>query len=92
MDQSPPHTSHKTNTFIARQPRLHVFHLPKYSPDWGRDEKVWNHLKHQEQKGHQAKTNHELAALTQARPTTRSQDRGLLQGIFFRCCIADLLP
>lgn len=92
MDQAPPHTSQKTNTFIASQPRLHVFHLPKYSPDWNPDEKVWNHLKHQELKGHQAKTKDELKALTQARLTTMSQDPELLQGIFFRCCIADLLP
>jgi transposase len=92
MDQAPPHTSQKTNTFIASQPRLHVFHLPKYSPDWNPDEKVWNHLKHEELKGHQAKTKDELKALTQARLTTMSQDPELLQGVFFRCCIADLLP
>lgn len=92
MDQAPPHTSKKTNTFIASQSRLHVFHLPKYSPDWNPDEKVWNHLKHQELKGHQAKTKDELKDLTQARLTTMSQDPELLQGIFFRCCIADLLP
>jgi transposase len=92
MDQAPPHTSHKTTEFIASQPRLHVFHLPKYSPDWNPDEKVWNHLKHQELKGHQAKTREELKSLTQTRLTTMSQDPELLQGIFFRCCIADLLP
>lgn len=92
MDQAPPHTSKKTKAFIASQRRLHVFHLPKYSPDWNPDEKVWNHLKHQELKGHQAKTKDELKDLTQARLTTMSQDPELLQGIFFRCCIADLLP
>jgi transposase len=92
MDQAPPHTSKKTNAFITSQGRLHVFHLPKYSPDWNPDEKVWNHLKHQELKGHQAKTRDELKALTQSRLTTMSQAPELLQGIFFRCCIADLLP
>jgi len=92
MDQAPPHTSKKTKAFIASQSRLHVFHLPKYSPDWNPDEKVWNHLKHQELKGHQAKTKDELRELTQTRLTTMSQDPELLQGIFFRCCIADLLP
>jgi transposase len=92
MDQAPPHTSKKTSTFIASQPRLHVFHLPKYSPDWNPDEKVWNHLKHQELKGHQAKTKDELRELTQTRLMTMSQDPKVLQGIFFRCCIAELLP
>ena len=92
MDQAPPHTSQKTKAFIANQPRLHVFHLPKYSPDWNPDEKVWNHLKHQELKGHQAKTKDELKAVTLARLASMSQNPELLQGIFFRCCIADLLP
>ena len=56
MDQAPPHVSKKTRAYIDSQPRLHVFHLPKYSPDWNPDEKVWNHLKHQELKGRKAKT------------------------------------
>ena len=62
MDQAPPHTSKRTKAFIASKLRLHVFHLPKYSPDWNPDEKVWNHLKHQELKGHQAKTKAELSS------------------------------
>ena len=42
MDRAPPHTSKKTQAWIDGQPRLHVFHLPAYSPDWNPDEKVWN--------------------------------------------------
>ena len=91
MDQAPPHTSKKTKAFINPQNRLHVFNLPKYSPDWNPDEKVWNHLKHQELKGHQAKTKNELKVLTQKKLTEMSRDLELLQGIFFRCCVADLL-
>ena len=91
MDQAPPHVSKKTTAFIENQDRLHVFHLPKYSPDWNPDEKVWNHLKHQELKGHQARTKNELKDLTQKKLTAMSHDRELLQGIFFRCCVADLL-
>ena len=89
MDQAPPHTSHKTMNYIGTKPRLHVFHLPKYSPDWNPDEKVWNHLKHQELKGHQAKTKPELKELTETKLTTMSSNPGLLRGIFFRCCVAD---
>jgi transposase len=91
MDQAPPHVSKKTTAFIESQDRLHVFHLPKYSPDWNPDEKVWNHLKHQELKGHQARTKNELKDLTEKKLTAMSHDRELLQGIFFRCCVADLL-
>ena len=91
MDQAPPHTSKKTAAFIASQRRLHVFHLPKYSPDWNPDEKVWNHLKHQELKGHQAKTTNELRELAYDKLTAMAANKRLLQGIFFRCCMADVL-
>jgi transposase len=90
MDQAPPHTSHKTIGYIAKQARLHVFHLPKYSPDWNPDEKVWNHLKHQELKGHQAKTKAELKEMAQTKLKTMSSNPSLLRGIFFRCCVAEL--
>ena len=75
MDQAPP--------------RLHVFHLPKYSPDWNPDEKVWNHLKHQELTAHQARTKAELRKLTQRKLTRMSHNPSLIRGIFFRCCVAD---
>jgi transposase len=91
MDQAPPHVSKKTMAYIDSQRRLHVFHLPKYSPDWNPDEKVWNHLKHQELKSHQAKTKEELKILTEEKLTAMSKNPRLLEGIFFRCCMADVL-
>lgn len=91
MDQAPPHTSKRTLAYIAAQPRLHVFNLPTYSPDWNPDEQVWNHLKHQELKGHQARTKAELEDLTRVKLTAMSTDKIQLQGIFFRCCMADVL-
>jgi len=91
MDQAPPHTSQKTISYIEGQGRLHVFWLPTYSPDWNPDEKVWNHLKNQELKGHQAKTKAELKALTESKLTTMSANPRLLQGIFFRCCMANVM-
>lgn len=91
MDQAPPHTSRITKDFVERQRRLHVFYLPKYSPDWNPDEKVWNHLKHQELKGHQARTKAELTEVTQRKLTQMASNPDLLRGIFFRCCIANIL-
>lgn len=91
MDQAPPHTSHLTTSFIESQPRLHVFTLPAYSPDWNPDEKVWNHLKHQELKGHQARTKDELKTLAESKLSKMANEPRLLRGIFFRCCVADLL-
>lgn len=91
MDQAPPHTSQMTTAYIAGQPRLHVFHLPKYSPDWNPDEKVWNHLKHHELKAHKAKTKDELKALTKKKLKRMSRNPTLLRGLYFRCCVADFL-
>lgn len=91
MDQAPPHTSKATKAYIARQARLHVFPLPTYSPDWNPDEKVWNHLQHQELKGHQAKTKEELTVLANHKLTVMATNTELLQGIFFRCCMAEVL-
>jgi len=91
MDQARPHTSHKTRDFIAKQKRLHVFNLPKHSPDWNPDEKVWNHLKNQELEGHQARTTEQLKVLANEKLNNMASDKKLLQGIFFRCCMADVL-
>ena len=91
MDQATPHTSKLTRTFIEGQKRLHVFYLPPYSPHWNPDEKVWNHLKCQELKSHQAKTKEELKELTQNKLQAMSSNPTLLRGIYFRCCVADFL-
>ena len=91
MDQAPPHKSKKTQAFIDSQKRLHVFYLPSYSPSWNPDEYVWNHLKHQELKGHQAKTKAELKVLAKRKLKKMAGNSHQLRGIFFRCCVAELL-
>jgi transposase len=91
MDQAPPHTSKRTKAFIAKQKRLHVFHLPPYSPDFNPDEQVWNHLKHQELKSHPATTKKQLKGLAHRRLRRMAGKPSLLRGIFFRCYVADLL-
>jgi transposase len=89
MDQARPHTSKKTKAYIKSQRRLHVFYLPKYSPDWNPDEKVWNHLKHCELKSHQAKTKDELKRLTRRKLKSMAKRPELLRGLYFRCCVSD---
>jgi len=91
MDQASPHTSAKTMKFIESQKRLHVFHLPPYSPKFNPDEYVWNHLKHHELKWHQAKTKYELMDLAGEKLKAMAKDRDLIKGIWFRCCIAELM-
>lgn len=91
MDKARPHTSLKTKAFIEKQKRLHVFYLPSYSPDWNPDEKVWNHLKNQELKSHQAKTKEEIKKLAEQKLTKMASNPHQMRGIFFRCFVADLL-
>jgi len=91
MDKASPHTSKKTKLFIENQKRLHVFHLPSYSPDWNPDEQVWNHLKHQELKGHHVKTKEDLKDLAERKLNEMANNPRKLKGIFFRCCVAELL-
>lgn len=89
MDKARPHTSKKTTAYIESQRRLHVFHLPSYSPDWNPDEKVWNHLKHHELKSHQAKTKDELKCLARRKLQSMARRPELLRGLYFRCCVSD---
>lgn len=91
MDQASPHVSKLTRGYIESQCRLHVFHLPAYSPDWNPDEKVWNHLKNHELKAHRAQSKQELYDLTEEKLGNMSKDPELLQGLYFRCCVAELL-
>ena len=91
MDQAKPHTSKMTKAFIEMKRRLHVFYLPPYSPDWNPEEKVWNHLKNHELKAHRATNKQELYDLTEKKLENMSDDRDLLLGLYFRCCVAELL-
>jgi transposase len=91
MDQAKPHTSKRTKAFIETRRRLHVYYLPPYSPDWNPDEKVWNHLKNHELKAHRATNKQELYELAEKKLENMSADRDLLQGLYFRCCVAELL-
>ncbi len=91
MDQASPHVSKKTQAYIDSQKRLHVFHLPSYSPDWNPDEKVWSHLKRHELKSHQAKTKTEVKELTNDKLSNMSNNPSLVRGIFYRCCVAELM-
>ena len=91
MDQASCHVSIMTKNYVESQKRLHVFYLPPYSPDFNPDEDVWNHLKHQELKSHQAKSKLELKELTNRKLQDMASNRTLLQGIFFRCYVAEFM-
>ena len=91
MDRAKPHTSKLTTRYIESQDRLHVFYLPARSPEFNPDEKVWNHLKNNELKSHQAKTKEELKNLTKRKLLSMAKRPSLLKALFRRCEIAPLL-
>jgi transposase len=91
MDRARPHTSKATRGFVNSQKRLHVFYLPRYSPDWNPDEKVWNHLKNHELNDHQARTKADLKQLAVRKLRKMQRNPAQIRGIFFRCCGANLL-
>jgi transposase len=63
MDNAPCHKSKVMLKFIESEKRLHVFNTPTYCPDLNADEKVWQYLKHESLKDHQARTKEELKKL-----------------------------
>ena len=69
--------------------RRHLVVVMDQAPDWNPDEKVWNYLKHHELKAHCAKDTDELRLLTNQKLLAMSNNRQLIRGLFFRCCVAD---
>ena len=84
MDQAPCHKAKKVRDFIEVQKRLHVFYLPPRSPEYNPDEKVWNHLKHQELQSHNARNLKDLKTLTRKKLRKMASDKNKLLGIYRR--------
>lgn len=90
MDQAKPHIADTVKIFINNQKRLHVFYLPTRSPTLNPDEYVWNHLKNEELKDHQARTIKDLKKVSGEKLNKMSCDQSLVRGIFFRCKYANI--
>jgi transposase len=84
MDKAPPHTSGATLKYISSEKRLHVFNFPSRSPELNPNEKIWNHLKNEELKSHQARNINELRKIVKNKLTKMSKKPALLKGLFYR--------
>ena len=84
MDQAPVHRAKLVKRFVEKSKRLHVFHLPPRSPEFNPDEKVWDHLKNQELKSHQATTTKSLKKITKSKLGKMARDKRGLIGIYRR--------
>lgn len=88
IDQAPVHKSKIVKKYIASKKRLHLFYLPARSPEYNADEKVWNYLKNEEMKSHQAKNKGELKKLTRKKLRKMSRNPKLLRALFLRSDVA----
>lgn len=91
MDRAPTHRSKKVREFIESKKRLHVFYLPPRSPELNPDEKVWNHLKHHDLKGHQETNLKGLERLSKKKLRALAKDKKKVKAVFFRSEVAKLL-
>lgn len=83
-DKASPHIAAATRKFADSQPRLELFYLPSYSPDFNPDEEVWNHLKNHELKGHNAQNKKGLRRKT-TKALRRMKNRPpLVRSFFYR--------
>jgi len=82
MDQAPCHKSKKVKAYVSAQKRLHVFYLPPRSPEYNPDEKIWNHLKHQELKAHNARNLKDLRKLTKKKLAGMARSKSKIRGIY----------
>ena len=83
-DQASAHTAKRVKDFVAGQPRLELFYLPAYSPDFNPDEGVWSHLKSQELKAHQATNKEELTKKTHEALKRMAKSPALIRSFFKR--------
>ena len=83
-DQASAHTAKRVKEFVASQPRLELFYLPTYSPDFNPDEGVWSHLKSQELKAHQAINKEELTKKTHEALKRMAKSPALIRSFFKR--------
>jgi len=84
MDQAPCHRAKLVKAFVKGSKRLHVFYLPPRSPEFNPDEKLWDHLKNQELKSHQATSTKALKTVAKKKLRKISRDKRVVFGIFKR--------
>ena len=88
MDQAPTHISNATLEYINSENRLHVFNFPKRSPEFNPHEKIWNYLKNEELKSHQARNIKDLKKIIKNKLIKISKNSCLLKGLYYRSIIS----
>lgn len=87
-DQASSHTAKKVKAFVKKHPRLRLFYLPPYSPDFNPDEEAWNHLKNNELKAHQKSDKSGLRRATLHSLRRMKRRPSLIRSFFKQKCVA----
>lgn len=91
VDQASSHTARATRDFVNGQPRLRLFFLPPYSPDFNPDEKVWNHLKNHALVAHSARDKPTLRSKTMRALRKMRAHPSLVRSCFKRTPVLNLI-
>ena len=84
-DRAPPHTAKKVGDFAAENNRrFALYYLPSYSPELNPDEEVWNHLKNEKLKAHQAQTKKEFMPLVLSKMRSIQRSESLIRSFFYK--------
>jgi transposase len=83
-DQASSHTARGTKEFVKSEPRLKLFYLPPYSPDYNPDERVWDHLKNHAMAGHSATNKSVLRRKTLRALRTMQSHPALVRSFYLR--------
>jgi len=82
-DQAPPHTAKQTRQFVdENKERFALYYLPPYSPHLNPDEEVWNNLKNQKLRAHQALTKKEFKPLILAKMKSIQMKPNIVRSFF----------
>ena len=84
VDRAPVHRAQYVQQFVEQnKKRFALYYLPSYAPELNPDEEVWNHLKNNKLKAHQAKTKKEFKPLLFAKMKSLQMSPTLIKSFFF---------
>lgn len=84
VDRAPVHRAGCVQQFIEQnEKRFALYYLPPYAPELNPDEEVWNHLKNNKLKAHQARTKKDFKPLIFAKMKSLQMSPVLIKSFFF---------
>ena len=84
VDRAPVHRARCVQHFVEQnKKRFALYYLPPYAPELNPDEEVWNHLKNNKLKAHQAKTKKDFKPLIFAKMKSLQMSPALIKSFFF---------